>query len=60
MPMPPYDELLYNLKILLQTNPHLSDILQPVIDYLSYTAEQYDQFILDNLEDETWWFLLKI
>jgi hypothetical protein len=54
MPMPPYDELLYNLKILLETNPHLHDILQPVIDYLSYTSEQYDQFILDNLEDEEW------
>jgi hypothetical protein len=54
MQLPPYDELLYNLKILLKTNPHLHDILQPVIDYLSYTSEQYDQFMLDNLEDEEW------
>ncbi len=52
--MPPYNELLYNLHLLLKQNPHLYPVLQPVIDYLSQTREQYEQFILDTLDDEEW------
>jgi hypothetical protein len=52
--MPPYNELLYNLEILLENNPHLYPVLQPVINYLLETREQYEQFILDDLEDEEW------
>lgn len=51
MPMPPYNELMHNLKELIRSQPLLGPTLLPVIAYLKHTNETYDQFVLDSLPD---------
>ncbi len=51
MPMPPYNELMHNLRNLVRTYPHLSRTLLPVIAYLEHTSQIYDQFVLRSVND---------
>lgn len=49
--MPPYNQLIQDLKALLEQNPGFSSTLLAVISYLEDTSEMYDRFVLDNLDN---------
>ena len=54
MPLPPYNQLIQNLKDLIKQQPKLIPVLKPVILYLQYTHEEYEDFILNNIDQVDW------
>ena len=54
MPLPPYNQLIQDLKDLLKQQPTLIPVLKPVILYLQYTHEEYEDFILNNIDRVDW------